>query len=131
MPPECIVKTTHAQKFITDAVLPFCHSVLRARRTPGVSDATPTMSLRFEEPWNAPGIVCDLYGRPLLVPDPAAATGTAAEIAHAFADTYRMLDRRISLFTALPLASIDRMTLQHRLREIGRNQGATARAKAQ
>ena len=42
-----------------------------------------------------------------------------------------MLDRRITLFTTLPLASLDQMTLQHRLREIGREAGATNKADAQ
>ena len=62
------------------------------------------------------------------VPDPAEATGTPAEIAFAFKDAYRMLRQRIEIFTALPLRALDRLTLQHRLREIGRMQGATAKA---
>ena len=54
------------------------------------------------------------------IPDPAAAKGCEAEIAFAFEDAYRMLRRRIELFLALPLASIDQLSLQNRLREIGR-----------
>ena len=54
------------------------------------------------------------------VPDPAAATGTAAEIALAFKDAYRMLHQRIEIFTALPLRALDRLTLQNKLEEIGR-----------
>jgi arsenate reductase len=42
-----------------------------------------------------------------------------------------MLSRRVDLFTALPISSLDDLTLQHRLREIGRSQGATAKAEAQ
>tara|TARA_R110001583_G_scaffold194027_2_gene364071 strand:- start:50604 stop:51260 length:657 start_codon:yes stop_codon:yes gene_type:complete len=53
------------------------------------------------------------------VPDPAAATGTEAEIRLAFAETYRMLRNRISIFTSLPFASLDRMSLQRRLDQIG------------
>jgi arsenate reductase len=64
------------------------------------------------------------------VPDPAAATGTAAEIALAFHDAYRMLERRISCFTALPLASLGKMALKAELRRIGQLDGATARARA-
>ena len=84
---------------------------------------------------DAAGEACPVWpGKPMTahwgIPDPAAASGTPAQIAQAFADTYRMLDRRISLFTALPLASIDAMTLQHRLREIGREAGATGKADA-
>ncbi|MDR3465504.1 MAG: arsenate reductase ArsC [Xanthobacteraceae bacterium] len=60
------------------------------------------------------------------VPDPAAATGTAAEIAAAFEETYRLLDRRIASFMALPLDALDRFALQGKLDEIGRMEGATA-----
>ena len=54
------------------------------------------------------------------VPDPAAVEGTETEIALAFADTYRMLTQRISIFCSLPLSSIDRLSLQTRLDQIGR-----------
>jgi hypothetical protein len=54
------------------------------------------------------------------IPDPVEATGSAAEIALAFKDAYRMLLRRIEVFTALPLKSLDRLTLSHRLQAIGR-----------
>jgi protein-tyrosine-phosphatase len=68
---------------------------------------------------------CPLWpGQPMTahwgVPDPAAAKGTAAEIALAFKDTYRVLQQRIGIFTALPLRSLDQLTLQTRLKEIGR-----------
>ncbi|MDS1136572.1 arsenate reductase ArsC [Nitratireductor indicus] len=56
------------------------------------------------------------------LPDPAEAIGTEAERRLAFADAYRMLNNRISVFTALPLATLDRLALQRRLNEIG---GAT------
>jgi len=82
---------------------------------------------------NAAAEACPLWpGQPMTahwgVPDPAEATGTPAEIAFAFKDAYRMLRQRIEIFTALPLRALDRLTLQHRLREIGRMQGATAKA---
>ncbi len=64
------------------------------------------------------------------VPDPALATVSPAEIALAFKDTYRMLDRRIGIFAALPLHSLDRLSLQKRLREIGRMEDAGASAPA-
>jgi hypothetical protein len=41
---------------------------------------------------------------------------------------YRMLHQRISVFTALPLRSLDQLSLQARLREIGLMSGATAKA---
>jgi arsenate reductase (thioredoxin) len=78
---------------------------------------------------NAAGEVCPLWpGQPMTahwgVPDPAEATGSPAEIALAFKDTYRMLHQRIGIFTALPLRSLDRLSLQNRLRDIGRMQDA-------
>lgn len=55
------------------------------------------------------------------VPDPAAATGAEAEKHFAFADAYRMLNNRISVFASLPMATLDRLALQKRLAEIGRD----------
>jgi arsenate reductase (thioredoxin) len=61
------------------------------------------------------------------IPDPAEATGTPAEIALAFKDAYRLLNQRIGIFTALPLRSLDGLSLQSKLRDIGDMEGATAR----
>ena len=55
------------------------------------------------------------------IPDPAAAEGTDPAKHLAFAEAYRMLKSRIDIFTSLPLASLDRLALQRRLEEIGRN----------
>jgi arsenate reductase len=54
------------------------------------------------------------------IPDPAEAKGNPAEIALAFKDAYRMLNRRIGLFTVLPLGTLDQLSLQAKLNEIGR-----------
>ena len=54
------------------------------------------------------------------MPDPAEAKGADAEIALAFKDAYRMLNQRISIFTSLPIPSLDQVTLQNKLKEIGR-----------
>jgi arsenate reductase (thioredoxin) len=62
------------------------------------------------------------------VPDPAAITGTAAEIAFAFKDAYRMLHQRIAIFASLPIRSLDRLGLQAKLKDIGRVEGSTAKA---
>jgi len=62
------------------------------------------------------------------VPDPAEVTGSPAEIGLAFKDTYRMLNQRIGIFTALPLRSLDQLSLQKKLDEIGRMAGAAAKA---
>jgi arsenate reductase len=82
---------------------------------------------------NAAGESCPLWpGQPITahwgIPDPAAASGTQAEIALAFKDAYRMLNRRIDLFLALPIEKLDRLVLTTRLREIGRSEGATEKA---
>jgi len=54
------------------------------------------------------------------VPDPAAATGTEAEVRFAFADAVRMLTNRINIFVSLPLRSLDQLTLQRQLDAIGK-----------
>ena len=45
------------------------------------------------------------------IPDPAAATGNEAEVRLAFADAFRMLNNRISIFVSLPLRSLDTLAL--------------------
>ena len=54
------------------------------------------------------------------IPDPAAATGSDAEVGIAFADAYRMLNARISIFVSLPMRSLDQFALQKQLDEIGK-----------
>lgn len=86
----------------------------------------PVMDFVFTVCDSAANEACPVWpGQPMTahwgVPDPAAAEGTDAEKHLAFADAYRMLNNRISIFTALPIASLDRMSLQRRLREIGRD----------
>ena len=58
------------------------------------------------------------------VPDPAAAEGTVAEKALAFADAYRMMRNRILAFVALPHATLDAQSLSAQLRDIGRTADA-------
>jgi protein-tyrosine-phosphatase len=75
---------------------------------------------------DAAGEVCPVWpGQPMTahwgLPDPAAVEGSEAEKRLAFADTLRMLNNRISVFVNLPLESLDKLSLQNRLREIGRN----------
>lgn len=60
------------------------------------------------------------------VPDPVKAAGPEAVRRVAFSETYRMLRSRISAFVSLPIDSLDRMTLQGALDEIGEN---TAKAE--
>jgi protein-tyrosine-phosphatase len=93
----------------------------------------PLLDFVFTVCDNAAGEVCPVWpGQPMTahwgLPDPAEAKGNPAEIALAFKDTYRMLNQRIGIFTSLPLHSLDQMSLQKKLREIGRMEGATAKA---
>jgi arsenate reductase len=77
----------------------------------------------------AAGEVCPVWpGQPMTahwgIPDPAAFEGPEAETALAFADAYRVLNNRITLFTSLPIASLDKISLRRRLDKIGRTQDA-------
>lgn len=74
---------------------------------------------------NAANEVCPVWpGQPMTahwgVPDPAAVTGSAEQIAKGFRDAYFMLDRRISLFLCLPLASLDSLAIKREMDDIGR-----------
>jgi arsenate reductase len=85
----------------------------------------PAMDFVFTVCDDAAGEACPLWpGQPVSahwgVPDPAAVTGTEAEIDRAFFAAYEQLRRRIGLFTSLRLDRLDRMALKKRLDEIGR-----------
>jgi len=93
----------------------------------------PALDFIFTVCDNAAGEVCPIWpGQPMTahwgIPDPAAATGSEAEISAAFNETCRLLTNRIRLFLNLPLASLDRMSLQTRLREIGQQADAKTSA---
>jgi arsenate reductase (thioredoxin) len=83
------------------------------------------MDLVFTVCDNAAKEVCPIWpGQPMTahwgVPDPAAVEGTPAQVEKAFRDAFLALDRRISLFLSLPLASLDRLAIQGKLDQIGR-----------
>ena len=70
--------------------------------------------------------VCPVWpGQPLSgrwsVPDPAAVTGTPEQIKRAFSDAFMILDRRITLFLCLPLATLERDVIQREIDRIGRS----------
>jgi arsenate reductase len=84
----------------------------------------PALDFVFTVCDNAAGETCPVWpGQPMTahwgIPDPAAVTGSEAVKRAAFTEAYRMMFNRISLFLALPLDSIDRMSLQNRLTDIG------------
>jgi len=87
--------------------------------------AAPALDFVFTVCDRAAGEVCPLWpGQPVTahwgVEDPAAATGSEAQIERAFREAQQVLRWRIELFLALPLAAIDRLSLQRRLDAIGR-----------
>ena len=90
--------------------------------TPGA----PKLDFVFTVCDNAAAEVCPVWpGQPVTahwgVPDPVIVEGNEAEKRLAFADTYRMLRNRISIFVNLPIASLDRLTLMRRLDQIGKS----------
>ena len=89
----------------------------------------PKLNFVFTLCDDAAAEACPVWpGQPMTahwgLPDPAAATGKEAEVRLAFADTYRMLNNRISIFTSLPLRSLDKLSLQKHLDLIGKTEEA-------
>jgi arsenate reductase len=75
---------------------------------------------------NAANEVCPIWpGHPMTahwgIPDPAAVKGSPEEIARAFRDAFTILDRRINLFLALPIASLEKLAIQKEITQIGRS----------
>jgi arsenate reductase len=86
----------------------------------------PRMDFVFTVCDNAANEPCPFWpGQPMTahwgVADPAAATGTPGEIARAYRDAFTILDRRISLFLALPIATLQQLSLQKELNQIGKS----------
>jgi arsenate reductase len=74
---------------------------------------------------NAANEACPYWpGQPMTahwgIPDPAAVKGTQDEIARAFRDAFVVLDRRIGLFLALPLGTLEDLAIREEIREIGK-----------
>jgi arsenate reductase len=105
------------QNFITDA--------LRSKSwNEFAGPDAPQLDFVFTVCDNAANEVCPVWpGQPMTahwgIPDPAAFEGSEPEKAIAFADAFRMLTNRISIFVNLPLESLDKLTLQKRLDTIG------------
>jgi len=97
------------------------------------TEDAPKLDFVFTVCDDAAGEVCPTWpGHPMTahwgIPDPAAVTGSEAEVGLAFADAYRVLHNRITLFMNLPLDSLDRMSLQRRVDEIGKLTATVSRA---
>ncbi len=86
--------------------------------------AAPQMDFVFTVCGNAAGEVCPLWpGQPVSahwgMPDPAAVSGSEAEIRHAFEDAYAKLNVRITSFVNIPLGRLDELNLKRELEKIG------------
>lgn len=84
----------------------------------------PKLDFVFTVCDQAAGEACPVWpGQPMTahwgVPDPAAVDGSEEDKRRAFFDAYVALRRRIELFASLPIAALDKMALQRRVREIG------------
>ncbi|MGZ5960347.1 MAG: arsenate reductase ArsC [Rhizomicrobium sp.] len=96
----------------------------------------PKLDFVFTVCDNAANEACPLWpGQPMTahwgIPDPAAAEGTEAEVRLAFAEAFRQLSNRINIFVALPMRSLDTLSLQQQLDAIGKTREAqTAPASA-
>jgi arsenate reductase len=120
------------------AVHPLALALLERKRFPtkGLRSKTwdefaqpgaPRLDFVFTVCDNAAGEVCPVWpGHPMTAhwgqPDPAAVEGTELDKTNAFRDAFRMLERRIEMFTSLPIASLDQLSLGNRVREIGTSQ---------
>jgi len=126
-------------------VNPFASKVLEAYGYPSdglrskswdefAAAGAPVMDFVFTVCDNAAGEACPLWpGQPMTahwgIEDPAAVEGSEIEKERAFVTAFKYLKNRISIFTSLPIRSLDKMALGAKLREIGGLDGATATAK--
>ena len=142
---EAILRQTGAGRFNAFSagshpagkVNPLAIELLRASRTPvdGLRSKSwdefarpgaPELDFVLTVCDNAAGEVCPIWpGQPMTahwgIPDPAAVEGSDEERHKAFTEASRLLLNRIRLFTSLPLATLDRLSLQKKLGEIGQS----------
>ena len=94
------------------------------------SPQAPALDFIFTVCDNAAGEVCPVWpGKPMTahwgIADPAAVEGSDADKAFAFRKALKELETRIKLFTQLPIASLDQLTLREKLRAIGKPPATT------
>ena len=88
------------------------------------ADGAPELDFVFTVCDDAAGEACPVWpGQPMTahwgIADPSRINGTIAEIRAAYADTHRMLYQRISIFVNLPFESLDTLSLQKQLDQLG------------
>jgi len=115
----------HALKFLRDHRLPADGIRSKSWEEFAVAGA-PAMDFVITVCDQTAGEVCPVWpGQPMTahwgIPDPAAVTGSDEVKRKAFADAAHLLNRRIELFTSLPIDKLDRLALQSQVRGIGRN----------
>jgi arsenate reductase len=114
----------HAMKQLEAARLP--SSGLRSKSWDELAKpGAPHLDFVFTVCDNAAQEVCPIWpGQPMTahwgVPDPAVVSGNEEKIERAFRDAFVVLDRRISLFLALPLSSLDKLAIRKEIERIGR-----------
>jgi arsenate reductase len=127
-----------AGSFPAGAVHPIARELLERHKLPTeglrskswnefAAPGAPELDFVFTVCDNAAGEVCPVWpGQPVTahwgLPDPAAVEGSEVEKWTAFRETLRALERRIQAFVALPIASLDRLKLEERVRAIGRSE---------
>jgi len=84
----------------------------------------PKVNFAFTVCDHAAQEMCPVWpGQPIAahwgVPDPAAVKGNSEQVERAFREAYLILERRISLFLSLPLASLGRLAIQKEINRIG------------
>ena len=89
------------------------------------ADGAPVMDFVITVCDNAAGEVCPVWpGQPVTahwgVEDPSAYVGNDDAMRHKFAQVAGILKRRIELFTSLPLSALERLALEKKIRDIGR-----------
>lgn len=92
----------------------------------------PALDFVFTVCDNAAAEPCPYWpGQPMTahwgIPDPAAAQGSEAEVRLAFAEAFRFLFNRISIFVSLPLRSLNKLSLQQQLDAIGKAKDETGK----
>ena len=116
----------HPQALLLTRALGFEDSAFRSKAWDEfAAPGAPALDFVITVCDNAAGEVCPVWpGQPITahwgIPDPAAATGSDAEVAVAFREAARLLRNRIELLLALPAEKLDRLSLQTRLRDIGK-----------
>ena len=85
----------------------------------------PALDFVFTVCDNAAAEVCPIWpGQPMTahwgIPDPAAVKGTEEVKQKAFLKAFLQLQTRINLFLSLPVKSLDRLSLQQKLKDIGK-----------